>query len=174
MMRKQVELKNSKKAFSLIEVLVGLGVISIVMVIFFNVLLISITITVRNTARSAVREEISTIASLITKDVRRADRLDTSTCMEDSCEIIVENSLIRWYLCNESQVCKEDRNGDVIFESDPSLIVTNFVFEQGFVDSTSSIKNNVLVTIVGDHANESLEINNVVRQVSISTRNYEL
>ncbi len=165
------KISKKKKAFSLIEMLVSLGVISIVMVIFFNALLISLTVTVRNSARSNIREEISTVASLITKDIRRVDRLNTDDCLGESCTMVVQFEEITWYKCGDS-ICKE-QGGIVVYKTGEDVLINNFTFDQGFIDESTTLKNNVLVTIVASHTNEQLNINNVIRQVSTSTRNFE-
>ncbi len=170
---KHIELNKNKKAFSLVEMLVSLGIISIIMVIFFNAMLISLNVTVRNNIRSNIREELSTVASLITKDIRASDRLDSNECRDSSCTMIVAAEEVTWSKCGD-QICREDSGGVVTYRTDSDINITNFTFDQAFVDETTALKNNVIITIVGSHVNESLEINNLIRQVSTSTRNYEL
>ncbi|MCA9386654.1 hypothetical protein KC669_01325 [Candidatus Dojkabacteria bacterium] len=164
---------NKKEAFSLVEMVISIGIVSIIIVIFFNSLLISLSVTVKNTARSNMREEITSIASLIQRDVRQADLVDISNCSGDSCEIIVDQERVTWYLCGTS-ICKEDGSSTIIFQSESDIEFTTFTFEPGFVQDPTQAKNNILITLVADHTNNALEINNIIRQVSVSTRNYEL
>ena len=165
--------KLQKKGFSLVEVLISLGIINILVVIFFNALLISLTVTIKNTVRSNVREELSKVASLISKDIRAADSLISSDCSSSSCTITLNSNEIRWFKCDD-QICKENSKKQIMHKSDPNIVISNLIFDHGFIDESSSLKNNVLVTIVGGHDNESLNIKNVIRQFSTSTRNYEL
>lgn len=164
--------RKYKSGFSLIEMLVSLAVISIIILIFFNTLLISLTVTIRNNIRSNTREELASILSLISKDIKASTRILDESCIDNSCTVVVDGEVLRWYSC-ESQICKDDGT-DIIYKSDSEIIINKLDFQTGFVDESSPLKNNIIVTIVGDHANESLDINNLVRQVSISTRNYEL
>ena len=165
--------KRLKKAFSLVEMVISIGIVSIIIVIFFNSLLISLDVTVRNTARSNIREEITSIASLIQRDIRSADLVDIPNCSGSSCEMIVEQDRITWYLCG-TRICKEDGSSTIIFQSEEDIEFTSFTFEPGFVQNPTDAKNNILVTLVADHANAALDISNIIRQVSVSTRNYEL
>lgn len=168
------ETKNIKRrAFSLVEMLVSLGIISVIIIIFFNTILIAIQVTVRNSARSSVREELTNITTLISRDIRRADRLDTAECQDDSCTLTVSFETVVWGTCDTS-ICKTDENGTIIYRSDPDIIISTLLFEQAFVSGTTDIKNNIQVTVIGEHVNESLEISNIIRQISTSTRNYEL
>jgi hypothetical protein len=150
---------------------VSLGIMGIIITMLFNILIVGLQSTAKVTARSLIREEVSNITSLIARDVRNAERV--VNCSGTSCTIIVGSSTIVWSIeppVNGTKVVKTV-NGIDYYSSPDYLEINKFAFEQPF---TSTINSNILITIVASHANDSLGISNVLRQQSISTRNYVL
>lgn len=166
---------NNKKAYSLLEVVVSLGIIAIIIVIFFNALFLSLQITFKNLGRSLIREEISTISSFILQDLRNADVV--SVCEGNSCNLSRNGEIIEWSVCEENKICRNIIIGEdqgVSYKTSNIFSLNSIQFEPGFVANSSDLRNNILLTISAAHTNPNLNINNVVRQLSISTRNYEL
>lgn len=165
---------RNKKGFTLIEMAVSLGITAILIVILFNSLILSMRVSFKNVARSTIREELTTIVNEISDDIRNADAI--VSCQGTSCEIQQKDLTITWTIC-ENKVCKyEDTNGSgdvLVFESIGELNLQSLLFERGFVQNDNIVKTNILITAIGSHANSSLNINNVFRQTSASTRNYE-
>jgi type II secretory pathway pseudopilin PulG len=165
-----------KKAYSLVEVIVSLGVIGVVIVIFFNALVITLQISFRTIARSNVREEMSALTNQVIRDIRNADSITNCGTGGSICELVIDGNIISWEICNSDRICKtingSERN--VVYQSSSALKITRFTFEAGYIDNPTAIKNNILFTVIGSHRNESLKINNLIRQTAISTRNYEL
>lgn len=165
-----------KKAYSLVEIIISMAVIAVVLTILFNTILITLRISYRNFSRSLIREEISEIASSINRDVRNADEL--LFCGGNQCQLLIDGTIIDWNLCSQdtSKICREESADGTSFtntyESPSFVLVSQFEFASGFVGSSNEAQNNILFTIVAAHENESLNISNVVRQQSVSTRNY--
>lgn len=168
-----LKLKN-KKAFTLMEMTVSLGITAILIVIFFNALIISMRVSFKNVARSSIREELTTIVNEISNDIRNADSI--VSCEGATCEIQQRETTVIWSAC-ENRVCKyENNNGNgnvLVFQSIGELSLQSLLFERGFVQNDNIVRTNILITAVGSHTNQSLNINNVFRQTSASTRNYE-
>lgn len=169
-------LRALKKGYSLVELLVSLGIISIIITIFFNSLIISLEASVQTVARSNLREEIANLTNIIIRDIRNSDVL-ISCENSNECRYINDGDFYSWSFCvdNPTQICKiNEASGDILFRTSDDLAVSNFNFETGFGDlSLDRTRNNIVLTIFAAHSNENLEINNLVRQVTISTRNYE-
>ncbi len=167
-------------AFSLLELIVSMGIVGIVMVMLSNVLINSILVSQKSIARSFIREEITNISDLITNDIRGAVTVGECDGAMDlaKCDIETDSGVITWKLCTSdtgpAQICKVDANGDVQFASSPNLKVIGYSFEPGFDTGGNAVEKNIILTIVGDHANDAFNVHNVLRQVSISTRNYLL
>src|SRR5690606_13353587 len=101
-----------KKAYSLVEILVSLGIMSIVITMLFNVLIVGLQSTVKVIARSSIREEMSNISGQITRDIRNSDKVTAcgELTVSNSCEFFYNNVRYSWSLCSDSatQVCKYD------------------------------------------------------------------
>lgn len=183
------------KGFSLLEMIVSMGIIGIVMAMLSNVLVLSIQISQESLARSFVREEVTNISNQIINDIREAEAVIQcdGEAQNAFCQIGL-GDIYTWEVCTNPdtvfQRCEKNasdaqqgkmvlikRNGanEIIFVSSPSLALNAIRFEPGFDSGTGSvIRRNVLFTIVGSHKNPRLNVKNVLRQSAISTRNYLL
>jgi prepilin-type N-terminal cleavage/methylation domain-containing protein len=170
------KISNSRKGYSLLEVVVSLGIIGILITMLFNVLIVTLNISFKLLTYSFVREEISNVVSLVSRDLRNADRI-VSCGVEEApnvCQIVLNGSFVSWEICGTGFCRYVTTNGTKNLEYRTSAViqVNQITFQLDLQDST--IKNNMLMTIVAQHTNQSLNINNIYRQVSISTRNYDL
>lgn len=179
-MTKNLTNKKKKRAYSLAEVIISLAIIGVILTILFNALIIAIQVTNKTLSRSIVREEIGEVTTLISRDVRNADIIlncgDSGSTQ--SCDLVVNGERISWTQCGNA-VCRNvidsvSGSSAQSFQTSPVLSVTTFSFERGVATLTDPRKGNILFTVVGNHSNERLNITNVVRQVTISTRNYTL
>lgn len=171
--------KKLKKAYSLAEVIISLAIIGVILTILFNALIIAIQVTNKSLSRSVVREEISEATTLISRDIRNADIILNcgDTVASQSCDMVLNGVRVSWSVCGVS-VCRNEMgaNGSstLTYQSSEILSISTFNFERGISTLTDPRKGNILFTIVGSHSNERLNITNIVRQVTISTRNYSL
>jgi prepilin-type N-terminal cleavage/methylation domain-containing protein len=171
-----------KKAYSLLEVIISLAIVGMAITIMFNFLILSLQVSLSSFARSFIREEISNNLALISRDIRNADKINNcgQNDIANSCEIILDGEKIVWSKCGQgsTQICKDKilPTGEIVnlFTSSSNFIVSSLDFVQGYLANTSNTKINIIVTISGDHANKSLKVKNIIKQSSISTRNYEL
>lgn len=166
------------KAFSLMEMVVTMGILAIVITMLSNVLINSILISQRTIARSFIREEVADVMDRIAYDIRNASSIQTceGTLIDAACEMVVRER-ITWKMCDfegdgQLQVCKQDASGNTLYASSPNLRITQFSIEPGFETQTSARQRNLLITIVGGHINANYAVNNVINQVAVSSRNY--
>ena len=169
--------KNRRlRGYSLVEVLVSLGLMGMLLTLLFNSLTTSVQVAVRNNGRNAIREELDFITSQIIRDIRNADLVTAcgDTSSPNSCEFVSLAKKYRWELCG-TKVCKNqiDTTTTNLYTSSANLQVDNFNFVKGYSDNTQT-RANVILTIVGSHTRAQLNVKNVVKQVAFSTRNYEL
>jgi type II secretory pathway pseudopilin PulG len=168
---------KTKKAYSLIEVVISLGILGIIMTMLFSVLILSLQITFKILARSVVREEVSNITSLIARDIRNADDItDCGIVTGSRCELILNGQKYEWIQCGD-RICKNILNGtsyENVITSPANIIFNKLTFESGFSTEDNSTRRNILVSTIASHKNESFNIKNVFKQISVSTRNYEL
>jgi len=66
---------SKERAFSLLEILITLGIFGILFVIITNIILINLIAARRVAARSYVREETAFVLNLLKKDIRNADQI---------------------------------------------------------------------------------------------------
>lgn len=169
-----------KKGFSLVEVIISLGITGIILVIFFNIIVIGFGVGFKAVGRSLVREEIASVENLILRDFRNADEIlrcdDTvpggltfATCeLRDGADIVV------WSICQNEpgRVCRLENN-QLSYKSSPDVEFSQFDFEPTRSGASLNVSRiSVLLTMVGGHTNTNLDVNNIVSQITVSTRNY--
>lgn len=169
-----------KKGYSIVEILVSLAILSIVITMLFNVLIVGLQGSLKIIARSFVREELSSITALIAKDIRNSDRVINcgESLAQNSCEFFKNNIRYSWSICtdDELRICKYDLsdigNPVKVFENSLNVNVTLLEFAQGIGAGVSQDSRNILITLVASHNNSYVNVTNVFRQTSVSTRNY--
>jgi type II secretory pathway pseudopilin PulG len=173
-----VKKNQRKKAYSLLEVTVSLGVVAVATVIMINFLVLSLRISLITLGRSFVREEISNISLVISRDIRNASSIiDCGTMSSNTCTFEQTSGVYRWYLCDTTRVCKDKVVGGVgqnIYKSSSSISINYFNFVTGYAQNNNNERITIIMTISASHTNESLDVDNVIRQTTISTRNYEV
>lgn len=171
---------NKIGGYSFIEIIVSLAIIAICTIVMLNFTILSFKITAVSLGRSSIREELANIINQVGKDFRRSDFAPVCSQQGDMCEFYIEGDRYRWELCNNSMsVCKDvyDINANSfynIFTSAENTKITYFKFEPGFSNPAASGLNNIILTIIADHSNETLGIKNIIKQSSFSIRNYAL
>ncbi|BCX13864.1 MAG: hypothetical protein KatS3mg085_396 [Candidatus Dojkabacteria bacterium] len=165
---------KTKKGYSLVEVVVSLAIIAIIITILFNTVLITIRISYKNFARSLIREELSEISTLISRDVRNADQI--LSCTGSACEMVRDGVIIRWTLCDSVSVCRQESQDGInyvnLYQTLDFIIINLLNFENGFGVDENLAQRNIVFTMVAEHSNPDLSISNVIRQQSVSTRNF--
>ncbi|GAB4284868.1 MAG: hypothetical protein Kow0081_2310 [Candidatus Dojkabacteria bacterium] len=167
--------KKKKKAFSLVEVTVSLAIIGIILLIFFNSIITAARVSIESISKSRVREEFTNVLALVSKDIRNADRLENCFSGGTECIMVQNNDLVRWELCEES-VCRYENN-NLSFRTSAKSRIETFTFERGYIpeaSATNSTRTNVLVTIIGEYNSQQVDSGKIFRQLSVSTRNYEI
>ena len=164
-------------AYSLLEMLAALSIVTIIMVMLSNILIVTIEISRKSFARSSVREEQNNVLSKIEKDIRNARFITECQGVDAlaSCQVSLDKTYY-WTTCNRSgggfYVCKKNSNKDKILEGmSENIIVNSFSFQEGLSDSEG--RKSILITLNVSHKDPDLEIENQVRQILVSTRNYE-
>lgn len=173
---------KSYRASTILELTVSLGIIAIIIVLFSNLLVSTLSNSLKIAGRSAVREELSRVASLIRRDVRTAQEI--VSCGDpavpaslDVCTLRIGGSLYRWQACPgaATKVCKLNEAGTTVLSTSTNFTLNSLSFDSGVEESSSGLlKRNVLLTIVASHPATSLKVNNLVFQATISSRNYDL
>jgi len=166
--------------------MISLAIIAVATVVMINFLIVSVEITVSTLARSFVREEVTDSVILMARDVRNADEVLTVDCDNPTgatctMEFIMSGQKYRWNKCVDGsayRVCKDVWNTttssyDNVFESSKSVNIDYMDISFGYSESTNNTEANLLFTIAASHARTSLNITNVIKQSSASTRNYQ-
>lgn len=181
--------RKLKKGYSLIEIIISLAIMGFATTVMFSFLILSLQVSILSLSRSFVREELSNISGLLSRDIRNADYIINcgSVSGPESCELIQNGVTFIWEKCDDTgsvnsnkeankRICKYqvDNVGKkiVLFLSSQTLIIENFEFSLGYTDSTSEAKTNIIVLINASHSNSNYNIKNVLRQISVSTRNF--
>ena len=174
---------NNKRsrAFSLLEMLVSLAILAVIIPLLSNLLVDTIRSSLLLSARSSTREELSSLVALVRSDIRNADEIVNcgeigNPASQLSCELIVEGNVVRWQACDSDPLvmCKLDATNQELLNSSANFKLESVRFEPGFGDSSIATQRSIIVTVVGSHQNTDLDINNLVVQTTVSTRNYNL
>jgi len=194
-------LKKNIRGSTLIELLITLGIMSILLTMLSNIFLQVMTINLKNKERTYVRDISSSILNQIRKDIRNADTVDSlycgSTDTTDQCIFNTNNKRYVWevyqldtyttpaYGIRKSE-CTDLTEVNCItkvtkYETpDDFLLQYNNVFkaEKNATGTSGSESIVVSVTITGQSAPADGEspsaalVKNVIKQTIISTRNY--
>ena len=198
-MQKNKKNKTKRKAFSLIETLVTLAVFGILLAMLFQILMLNIKISRKISARTRVREEISELVSLMQRDLRNADYIfecsngvkdfDEDGDKENGCRIQSQGENIVWVdsshdRCNGNKICRLDYStnpNEVMYESSGILTLEPYdstnpnsgVSFQSNIDPVDNAKAEILITFNASATNDNWDVNTQVRQIAVSTRNYQ-
>ncbi len=181
--------KKFKKGYSLIEIIISLAIMGFAITVMFSFLILSLQVSILSLSRSLVREEISNISSLISRDIRNADYVINcgDQAHPESCELVQNGVNFIWQKCDENGIvnangalnnrgCKfrilTGNQKEIMFISSEILQIQNFEFSLGYTDSSSDAKTNIVFLINASHSNSNYNIKNVIRQISVSTRNF--
>ena len=181
--------KKLKKGYSLIEIIISLAIMGFAITVMFSFLILSLQVSILSLSRSYVREEISNISGQVARDIRNADYVINcgDVANPESCELVQNGVNYIWQKCDSNgtvninpvfntRSCKFKINTanqkEAMFVSSNTLIIQNFEFSLGYTDSSSEAKTNIVFLINASHSNSNYNIKNVIRQTSVSTRNY--
>ena len=194
-------LKKNIRGSTLIELLITLGIMSILLTMLSNIFLQVMTINLKNKERTYVRDISSSILNQIRKDIRNADTVDSlycgSTDTTDQCIFNTNNKRYVWEVYQldtyttpaygiRKSACTVLTEVNCItkvtkYETpDDFLLQYNNVFkaEKNATGTSGSESIVVSVTITGQSAPADGEspsaalVKNVIKQTIISTRNY--
>ncbi|MFQ5492622.1 MAG: PilW family protein [Candidatus Dojkabacteria bacterium] len=190
----QTKLIQSKlmKGFSLVETLITLAIFGILMAMLSQILIINISISRKTFARSRIRDEMSELVTLIQRDIRNAkiigecgEKTEGSETFTE-CQIYHAEEFVWTDNCPDEgevqRLCKltvvdpaiPGDVPDVLFQTSDLINVDDFGLEVGLSQGDDGTKSTILVTVLASSANENFEVNNQVRQIAVSTRNFTL
>lgn len=170
--------------YTLVELMVSMAIIGVLLVMLSNILIDSIYLSERLVARASTREEITNLTAQIVRDVRASSRVIDCVGQDLSarCQLVIDE-IITWEACrldgsdlseDNFTICKKNSSGQIIYSPSKNLRIRSIRFEEGVDSSNNSTRKNILITVIGDHSNTNLNITNVIRQLSVSTRNYSI
>lgn len=181
------------KAYSIVEMLVTMAIFGIIIVMVLQSLFLNIKLTNQINLRSSFNTEVDQVVSIIERDIRNADfyyKSDSGTFIKgcgwvtpsNFCTISSNANDIKWSLDPSGKIKRFLGTNPLNpnYESSDILKFTQFEFYINSVDSLDT-KNefvNILLTIKVVPANtawiNTYGINEQVRQISVSTRTYEV
>jgi len=154
--------KRSRKGFTLMEILIYIGILSLIAGVIISFLIWSIH---SNTKARVMRETLYSTRramELITHEIREAESIYTPTCIFDShpgqlslqtSKYLPEEeeiSFIDFYICDERICFKKESQGSVYLTPD-NIKVINLIFSLVVSGEMPSIQVNLIV----DHKNPS-------------------
>ena len=196
--KKNCYLVRHRAGYSLVEVLVTLVIFGIMSVLLGQSLLTNLTLSAKISNRSQVRSSLDQMLSLIEKDLRNANYIQsvaecggsflnpTPTTVlgcSASCKINLEAGQVVWCFDSASKKLTRSLNAITTFTSDPKLVQISklafFVNTSGIDIKNNVSKANVLVTLEVEKTYASpnmkyLDILPQVKQISVTTRNYNV
>ncbi len=192
---------HNKGAYSLLELLVTLVITSIIMIALITLFTNVLRLSAISYGRAEAREELVNFLEEFEKDLRNASQVGTCEGFivageSDSsflCEFVTDAEY-RWASCPKPAVgssglpsiCSSNNfdcrpGGLTICKYRGDELISNFNYfyniEQfgvsGFSTNTDSSNQTLSVVGVVSHPNQTFEINNIVRQSVVSTKNFE-
>lgn len=183
--------KKKLKAFSLVETLVTLVVFGILLAMLSQVLLLNLQVSRKIQARTRVREELAELVGLLQRDVRNADIIyigagecddtndfDMNSQNDRGCRMFVTDDIL-WVdgghgSCPANHLCKLQwsNQNNVLYQSSDILSVDSVSFQAQEFLSVENTSATLIVTLNVAASNPNWEVNNQVRQITVSTRNF--
>lgn len=178
--------KNSKKGYSLIELLVSMAIFSVLLVVLNQVLFSAIKISYNNYIRGLYRESVTELLDYMKRDIRNANLIES--CTLTNCTIKHEKT-VRWSLCTNDQdsICRYESSDDINFtltkKSSRFIFIEDLKFESLEVNQSqqqsSYTDNTIIITIeavpVGSDVDkekaQQKQLPIDIQQSIISTRN---
>jgi len=116
---KKIKLQNDNKnlkTFTLLEVVVSIAIISIILLLLVQTLIFANNTIIENYILSKAREDIDLLISLMSKDIKNAEKI--INCINNECSFLHSSKIFKWSKCeNEMSVCKFNENNQVIYET---------------------------------------------------------
>lgn len=161
----------------MLELIVTLGLMGVVMVMLSNLLVSTMMISQKSAARAFIREEIATTIDKIAGDIRSANGIVTCIGEQDGASCTINKTItVTWRICAPAagvrSICQFDSNNNLIYATSPNVNITYLAFEPVVSQTATASKQNILVTVIGDHSIPQIGVKNVVKQNIIATRNY--
>lgn len=188
--RKKI-LKNffNQKGFSLVEILVTLGIFGIIMAIVTNIILINLKVARRVMARSYAREETSFMLDILKKDIRNADNVcDTGsggslivTLVDDTYQWSQNGQRIKRQEVTIDANCVVLGTGEITYMTPGDIEVDPgdpLYFDVSCDENNCVVKIRVKAWTVGMPGSEEVYCGEsgkqcIVKEVAVSTRNFE-
>lgn len=174
------------KAFSLVEMLITIAIFGILIAMISQVILINIQVSRKTFIRSQIREELAEIATLIQRDVRNArligecgantqENRTINRCLMSHIEEFVWTDDCPGSSEEIKKICKKSVPGEqLLFESSDLITFERLNFEVNLSSGTDGTRSTILVTLYSSASNPNFDVNNQVRQIAVSTRNFTL
>lgn len=168
---------HSIKGFSLLELLITLGILGILMLTVTNLIVINLKVARRIQARSYAREETSYMLNLLKKDIRNADTIVQSGSGLSIARLDDGNSVyLKWYQKGKSIARSEGTT--------PTNLVEKFItpddveydpdeFKIEIISGGAVGDNNTIVRIQLKASTAGMPDDQyIVKILAVSTRNY--
>lgn len=161
------------------EVLITLTIVTMIMVMLTNTLLLSLDISRKSLVRSNLREEQNDILNKISKDIRNAQYVEE--CSGSIENVLCKVSLDRrytWTTCTEGGqvfICKKVGTGveeQIIERTSEQMLVKEFAIDEGVVEADG--KKSLVITLIVNQNSSTIDVEDQIRQVIVSTRNYTI
>lgn len=144
-----------------------------------NILILSLDISRKSLVRSALREEQSDILNKISKDLRNAKFVQECGGSNESavCEVLLDKKYT-WTTCDDAgvlSICKKtgiEPYEEIIEETSDQMVVKSFIIEEGLADADG--KKSIVITLIVNQNSDTIDVEDQIRQVVVSTRNYTI
>jgi len=171
---KKIKLQNTNiiknlKTFTLLEVVVSIAIISIISLLLLQTLIFANRTIIENIIFSKAREDIDLLISLITKDIKNAEKI--INCMNNECIFLHSSRIYKWSNCeNEMSVCKFNENNQVIYKT--NLIKINVLdFNTIRYNNSYEIVFTLSYSIINKFSGDSPEF---IQQLTTEIKNYRI
>lgn len=190
-MVKRLQSTTRLKAYSILEVLITLALFGVLIAMLSNILLLNFKTSRQVAYRSKIREELSELVSLIQRDMRNADYVVLAECGNgqlinnqatvDGCKMSHVEEFVwvnqTYQACRDSsivdinRICKIDSSGNVIYKTSDEIQIDQINFDI-LTEGLDGKQATIIITLIASAANPNWEVDNQVRQITVSTRNF--
>jgi len=170
---KKIKLQNDNKnlkTFTLLEVVVSIAIISTISLLLVQTLIFANKTIIENIIFSKAREDIDLLVSLISKDIKNAEKI--VSCVNEECKFLHSSKVYKWSTCeNNMSVCKFNDDNQIMYKTINLIKINSLDFTTIRYNNTYEIIFTLSYSIINKISGNEPEF---IQQFTTGIKNYKI
>jgi len=166
---------KKEKAFSLLELMISLGIFAILIMMVTNLIILNLRVARKVKARTYVREESSFMLKILKKDIRNSDSISGA---QNELLISIDDPIsgtrsYRWSVQGNQIQRTEVNSMEITYKTPADMTVTKWDSLEMFQIYTFDENTVVVIRVRARDPNGMPEDQWIKKEVAVSTRNFQ-